>query len=62
MKVGDWIRVIDGYWKGGKGEVFVANDRFVWVRLLDGEEAICLSHQIEPLPVLGQRSLLKEQS
>ena len=58
VKIGDWITVIEGYWKGSQGEVFVANDRFVWVRLIDGKETICLTEQYKIQPTLGQMSLL----
>ena len=58
VEIGDWITVIEGYWKGSQGEVFVANDRFVWVRLIDGEETICLTEQYKIQPTLGQMSLL----
>lgn len=60
MKVGDWVRVIEGSWKGNEGEIFITNNRFSWVRLLDGEEALCFPHELESLPVLGQTSIRSE--
>ncbi len=57
MKAGDWVKITDGYWKDQEGEIFVGGERFAWIRLLDGEEVICLEGQFEALPILGQISL-----
>ena len=58
MSVGDWVRIVGGYWKGNEGEVSVANERFVWVRLLDGDEVICLSNDVE----IGQMPLKNSET
>ncbi len=58
MEVGDWVKIIDGYWKGKEGEIFVGGKRFAWIRLLDdGDEVICLEGQYEALPIIGQTPL-----
>ena len=58
MKVGDWVKITEGYWKGKEGEIFVGGTRFAWIRLLDdGDEVICLEGQFEALPIIGQTIL-----